>query len=138
MQFCKAEKDFFYESKINQNKLITIQEENIRKNQEKNSLISDEAYKELYKPFSLTITESALEEFDNITHNETVNGKEYKYGLTVKNEIPFSDLVIINKEEENLPKTATENLYELLDLNKESSYESLILKFSEEFNHGKL
>lgn len=94
----------------------------------------------MYKPFSLTLQESALEEFDNILHNETLNGKEYKYGLNSKNDTSFNELVVVKSTEgeEAIEKTANENLWELLNLDKESSYESLILKFSEEYNHGKI
>jgi hypothetical protein len=64
-----------------------------------------------------------------------INNKEYKYGLPTKNETLFSELVPV-EEEPKLPNTSTENLFNLLSLDKESSYESMILKFKEEFNHG--
>ncbi len=98
--------------------------------------IDNEAYRELYKNFSLFIGEETSKELDTIIHNEEVNGKKYKYGLLAKNELPFTEL-IPKDEVEEIPKTSTENLFDLLDLDKESSYESMILKIQQEFNHGK-
>jgi hypothetical protein len=109
---------------------------NKRKGGSTTPLIENEAYRELYKNFSLTVTEEMLRELEEIPHNEKINEKEYKYGLTTKNEIPFSELVPLT-EEPVIPNTSTENLFTLLDLNKDSSYESLILKLNEEFNNGK-
>jgi hypothetical protein len=98
-------------------------------------LIENEAYRELYKTFSLTVTEEMLNELDDIPHNQSIGEKEYKYGLTIKNELPFSQLVLL-PQEPVLPNTANENLFDLLNLDKESSYESLVLKYKEEFNNG--
>ena len=98
-------------------------------------LIENEAYRELYRNFSVYIGEETSKELDAITHNEEKNGKLHKFGLPVKNELVFSDLVPIEEVCE-LPKTATENLFESLQLDGESSYESLLLKFQSEFNHG--
>lgn len=98
-------------------------------------LIENEAYRELYKNFSLYVNEENSKEIDTIQHNEEVDGKKYKYGLLAKNELQFTEL-IPQEEVDELPKTASENLFELLDLDKESSFESLVLKIQQEFNHG--
>jgi hypothetical protein len=76
-----------------------------------------------------------INDLDDIPHNKLINSKEYKYGLPIKNETPFSELVPL-AEEPKFPNTSTENLFDLLSLDKESSYESMILKFKEEYNHG--
>jgi hypothetical protein len=98
-------------------------------------LIENEAYRELYRNFSLYVNENLINELDTIPHNEKVDGKEYKYGLLTKNELPFTDL-IPKEEVEVIPKTSTENLFELLELDKDSSYESLLIKFQQTFSHG--
>jgi hypothetical protein len=99
-------------------------------------MIQNEQYREIYKAFSLTVTEEMLKELDDIPHNESINDKEYRYGLSVKNEILFTGLVPL-PEEPTLPNTGTENLFNLLSLDKESSYESMLLKFKDEFNTGR-
>jgi hypothetical protein len=78
-----------------------------------------------------------INDLDDIPHNKLINNKEYKYGLPSKNEIPFSQLVPL-EEDPKLPNTATENLFDLLNMDKESSYESLLLKFKDEYNHGNI
>lgn len=98
-------------------------------------LIENEAYRELYKSFSVIVTDDLLKSLDEIKHNQKENDIEYRYGLPVKNNTPFTALVP-KTEEEELPKTGTENIFSLLDLDKDSSYESLLLKFQMEFNHG--
>jgi len=98
-------------------------------------LVENEAYRELYKNFSLYIGEHNSRELDEIKHNQEENGKLYKYGLPAKNELAFTELIPAPEEPE-LPKTSTENLFDLLELDKESSYESLILKIQSEYNHG--
>ena len=125
------EKEFTYYKNIDEKNLLTV----ANKTNNPVSLLDNEAYRELYKNFSLTVNDALQNELDDIPHNKLINNKEYKYGLPTKNEIPFSELVAIS-EEPKLPNTSTENLFELLNLDKESSYESLILKIKEEYNHG--
>ncbi len=99
-------------------------------------LIENEAYRELYRNFSLYTNEEESKSLDIIYHNEEINGKEYKYGLLAKNQLPFTDL-IPHEEEDELPKTPNENLNSLLEIDKETSFESLLLKIQLEYNHGK-
>jgi hypothetical protein len=47
--------------------------------------------------------------------------------------VPFTALVPA-PEFPAEPNTITENLFELLNMDKESSYESMILKYEQEFN----
>lgn len=118
--------------KIN-TKEITLPDTSKRSSENYKPLIENEDYRELYKSFSLVVREDMIGELDNIIHNEKINEKEYKYGLSVKNELKFTDLIPKDETQEE-PKTATENLYELLNLDEESSYESLVLKFNQAFN----
>lgn len=126
------EKEFTYYKNIDEKNLLTVDG---KSNKPAVSLLDNEAYRELYKSFSLTVNDVMINDLDNIPHNKLINNKEYKYGLPTKNEIPFSELVPI-EEEPKLPNTGTENLFNLLELDKESSYESLLLKFKDEYNHG--
>jgi hypothetical protein len=125
------EKEFTYYKNIDEKNLLTV----ANKKNSPVSLLDNDAYRELYKSFSLTVNDALQNDLDDIPHNKLINNKEYKYGLPTKNEIPFSELVPIS-EDPKLPNTSTENLFELLNLDKESSYESLILKIKEEYNHG--
>lgn len=143
----KEQDNFFYdktnlENAINNNKLISVKEDSKFKSKlslnetlEK-PLVENEAYRELYKNFSVYISNETSEDLDIIPHNEEKNGKLHKYGLPVKNEFAFGELMV-QEEMPELPKTSTEKLFELLDLDKDSSYESLLLKYQSEFNHGK-
>jgi hypothetical protein len=125
----------FNQNLTSNSKEINIKD-NILKTSTKNEpLISNDAYRELYKTFSLIIKPDQLDEIDKILHGERINEREYKYGLPAKNDVTYNELIPINKDEQ-IPNTPTENLYSLLDLNGESSYESLILKFKEEYNSG--
>jgi hypothetical protein len=142
----KDEEKYFYdknlENAINSNKMISVKKDpKMRSKLSLNEpteqpLIENEAYRELYRNFSLYIGEETSKELDTIIHNEEKNGKLHKYGLPLKNELPFTEL-IPQEEADELPKTSTESLFDLLELDKDSSYESLILKFQGEFNHGK-
>jgi hypothetical protein len=128
--------DFSYQKNISNDKVIKLSNrKEINKEDPARPLIENESYRELYKNFSVVANEQTLAEIDEILHNKTHEGKEYKYGLPAKNEISFNELMI-KPEEETIPKTSTENLFELLELDKLSSYESLLLKFKETFNHG--
>jgi len=74
-----------------------------------------------------------MNDLDNIKHDIIEGNIEYKYGVPSKNVLPFTDLIPA-PEQPILPKTATENLYELLEMDKDSSYESLVLRYHQEFN----
>jgi hypothetical protein len=127
----QQDKEFTYYKNIDEKNLL-----NVAKNSNgSSSLLDNEAYRELYKSFSLTVNETMINDLDDIPHNKLINSKEYKYGLPSKNETPFSELVPV-AEEPKFPNTSTENLFELLSLDKESSYESMLLKFKEEYSHG--
>jgi len=122
--------DYFYEGNIDGSKVLP------KKNQEEGNLLNIPEYRELYKNFSVVIREDQYHEIDEIKHDVIENDKKYKYGLMAKNEMPFKEMVVFNQEEA-IEKTATENLFELLGMDKESSYESMVLKFRTEFQHGK-
>jgi len=109
---------------------LTIDEQSER------PLIENETYRELYRNFSLYIGEENSKELDTIIHNQERNGKIFKYGLPAKNELPFTELITV-EEKVDLPSTSTENIFSLLSLDKDSSFESLVIKFQSEFNHGK-
>ena len=70
-----------------------------------------------------------------IKHEINFQGKYYKYDLPIKNE-PLSSLIptIVDSPTELTPM---ENILLLFDLNKDSSFESLILKYNM-LNNGKL
>lgn len=123
--------DYFYENSIDKSRVLP------KSDQKEASLLDIPEYRELYKNFSVVLRDEQLNELDNIKHDIKENEKFYKYGLTAKNEIPFKELVIVDQEKENLSNTANQNIFELLDLDKDSSYESLVLKFRNEYQHGK-
>ena len=77
-------------------------------------------------------------DIDQIKHDIEEDGIEYKYGLPVENTPyrPLSQLINIEDAEDSI-NTSTENLMELLDLDKLSAYESLVFKIDNEFNFGK-
>ena len=59
-----------------------------------------------------------------------MNGKIYKYGLLVSNEaIKFKNGAgLITQEEEKEANTTTENLLDLLECDKDTAFESFIVK----------
>jgi hypothetical protein len=139
--------EFFYKNiqdPSNEKNILTLKEEEGEKIRSKLKLsdpispplVENETYREFYKNFSLYVADDMSQELDTIIHNEEKNGKFYKYGLPAKNELPFNQLVPKEDIEEPLPTTATESLFQLLGLDSDSSYESLILKIQSEFNHG--
>lgn len=90
------------------------------------------------KNYSLKIVNTS--EIDEIHHDEEIKGTYYKYGLPLKNEIykPHQAyLQELKQNEKEQALTATENMMELFELNKDSSYESLVLKYNQNFNNGK-
>jgi len=71
---------------------------------------------------------------DILRHNEEVNGKLYKYDLPLENEaIEFKNQLITVDEDTQL--TPLEKLFERLEVDKNSSFESLTVKLSQEFNN---
>jgi hypothetical protein len=140
----KLEEEFFYKTVTNINNeknILSVKDEKMRSKLKLSDttdppLIENETYREFYKNFSLYVGEDTSQELDTIIHNEEKQGELYKYGLPAKNHLPFNQLVPKEENEEPLPTTATESLYQLLGLDSDSSYESLILKMQSEFNHG--
>jgi len=97
---------------------------------------------EYMKNYSLKITDTT--EIDTIIHNKEKEGISYKYGLPEKNLNMNVTHIPINKElietrEKNMKDSETimENIMEMFELNKNSSYETLIEKYNETFNNGK-
>jgi hypothetical protein len=131
--------DFFFKIE-KEAKLIKLDNSLIENSKDSKSipLVENEEYRKLYKNFSVYFDEKLMEEYDKIYHNEKLGNKEYKYGILAKNELPFTELIVKEEENVNLPKTATENLFDLLELDKDSSYESMLLKFQGQFSNGKL
>ena len=70
---------------------------------------------------------------DMLRHQEEVGGVLYKYDLPVENRPSVFRFQIVVKED--LVNTPTENLLEKLDIDKDSAYESFIIKLSQEFNN---
>ena len=97
--------------------------------------ITEQQYKEIYRNYSITIVEDEINELDDIKHDIIEGNVEFKYGLPSKNIVAFKDLVPLPVEP-LLPKTPTENFYELLNIDKDGSYESMVLKYHKEFNTG--
>lgn len=109
-----------------------------KSNQKEANLLDIPEYRELYKNFSVTLHDEQLNELDDIKHDIKEDDRYYKYGLTAKNEVPFRDLILVeDKDKDGLMNTPNQNIFELLDLDKDSSYESLVLKFRGEFQHGR-
>ena len=96
------------------------------------SPFSEEEAKEIFKSYSVIVHEELLKELDFIPHNTKIYNVEYKYGIQAKN-VPFTE-IIVKPEEPIIPNTITENIFEILNLDKKSSYESMLLKCEQEFN----
>ena len=71
---------------------------------------------------------------EEIKHQEEHGGMIYKYDLPVVNTaIQFKQqLITVEKEQEN---TSLENLFTTLEIDKETSYESFIIKLNQKFNN---
>lgn len=69
-----------------------------------------------------------------LKHNEDHGGILYKYDLPVENRpLQFkSQLIAIDKEQEN---TSVENLFDTLEIDKDTSYESFTIKYNQKFNN---
>ena len=83
---------------------------------------------------SLTIS---LADEDEIRQTSELGGKMYKYDLPMENEpILFkSQSSLMTADEKALENTVTENLYEMLEIDKDTAYESFIIKHNQLFNH---
>ena len=94
---------------------------------------------EYMKNYSLKIIDTT--EIDNIMHNEEQHGIVYKYGLPEKNITLVAENDPNNKELTDISKneygTIMENVMEMFELDKDSSYENLIEKYNGTFNNGK-
>lgn len=95
---------------------------------------NEEYTPEYFKMYSSKISDFGF--LDEIPHNTEKDKIQYVYGMPVKNSIykPRSQLIEVETMYDY--DTATESLINLLELNKDSSYESLVLKFDREFNNG--
>lgn len=90
------------------------------------------------RTYSLKIVDTS--EIDNIIHNEENNGVVYKYGIPVKNSLfkpRASALDDVDEEASQKSMTPNERMMDMFELDKDSSYESLVLKYNEVFNNGK-
>lgn len=92
---------------------------------------------DMYKMYSTKITD--FNKIDHIPHEIDINGAYYKYGLPIINR-SLSDISselteLLESNNDNFYLTATENIMNMFELNKDSSYESLILKYDELFNN---
>lgn len=66
---------------------------------------------------------------DMLRHNEEHGGTLYKYDLPVENKpIEFKSQLIIR--EESVPNTAVENLFDSLEIDKDTAYESFVIKLN--------
>lgn len=70
---------------------------------------------------------------DMLKHNEEHGGTLYKYDLPVENKpIEFKSQLIVQEE---VPNTPVENLFEQLECDKDTAYESFVIKMSQTFNN---
>jgi hypothetical protein len=88
-----------------------------------NKEISDEYTPEYFKMYSSRISDFSF--LDEIPHNTEIDKVQYLYGMPIKNSTfnPRSQLTEVNSTSDY--DTATESLMSLLQLDKDSSYESL-------------
>jgi hypothetical protein len=68
-----------------------------------------------------------------LKHLEEHGGMLYKYDLPVENlAITFRSQLMVKEE---VPNTPTENLFESLQIDKDTAYESFIIKINQEYNN---
>ena len=68
-----------------------------------------------------------------LKHNEEYQGILYKYDLPIENKaIEFKSQLIVQEE---IPNTSVENLYETLEIDKDTAYESFIIKLNQTYNN---
>jgi hypothetical protein len=74
------------------------------------------------------------QEEDELLHGDD-GGMIFKYDLPVLNmPIKFNTALAVLEEEKAL-ETSVEKLFEILDCDKDTAYESFIIKFNQEYNH---
>ena len=72
---------------------------------------------------------------DKLMHGED-GGMIYKYDLPVLNSPLQFDNKLITMDQANVEvETQVEKLFEILDCDKDTAYESFIIKFNQEYNH---
>ena len=87
---------------------------------------------EHYKKIESTLTVTMRPE-DMLKHNQEHGGILYKYDLPVENlPITFKSQLMVKEE---IPNTPTENLFEQLEIDKDTAYESFIIKINQEYNN---
>lgn len=70
---------------------------------------------------------------DMLKHNEDVGGMLYKYDLPIENQpIIFKSALVVK---EDVKSTALENIFEQLEIDKETAYESFIIKVNQTYNN---
>jgi hypothetical protein len=63
-----------------------------------------------------------------LRHNEDVGGILYKYDLPIENKpIVFRSELVVKEE---VPLTATESLFDALQIDKDTAYESFVIKMN--------
>ena len=73
---------------------------------------------------------------DAIRQNQEIGGKMYKYDLPLENEaITFKSQSALMLADKIIESTPVENLYEMLEIDKDSAFESFIIKHNQLFNH---
>lgn len=90
--------------------------------------------KELEHQIRLDSTITVTKKPDNmLRHDEEFGGMLYKYDLPVLNQpILFRSALIVADE---IPNTIVENLLESLEVDKETSYESFVIKMNQNYNN---
>ena len=70
---------------------------------------------------------------EDLKHLVDHGGVLYKYDLPVENRpVTFKSQLVLKEEVEN---TALENLFDQLDVDKDTAYESFVIKMNQEFNN---
>lgn len=73
---------------------------------------------------------------DELRQQDEIGGKMFKYDLPLVNEpIVFKSQKALAIAEELLEPTPVENLYKELEVDKDSAFESFIIKHNKVFNH---
>lgn len=90
---------------------------------------------EYIKVYSMKMIDT--KNLDFIPHNETINNEYYKYGLPVNNKQLQSYNSFLTEKEKDINETPMMNIINNFDLDKDSSYESLVLKYDEMYKNGK-
>lgn len=101
---------------------------------EKDDFLPDFAEKEFKHIEKIESTLQVVKKPDKmLKHEEEIGGVLYKYDLPVENTpIIFRSQIMVK---EDLINTPTENLMEKLEVDKDTAYESFIIKLNQEFNN---